>query len=284
MELGKVGIWWSGSWELKSDVALNVAGEIESLGYGAIWSSGGFNQGLSRRFERLLSATKHIAVASGVVNVWRAAPDDLAAAAAALNERYPGRFLLGIGASHAALIENYARPYSRVVEYLDDLDLPGVGVPKERRILAALGPRMLGLAAARTLGAHPYFVPVEHTARARELLGVGPVLAPEVTVVMEREAGRARELARTFTSGYLTLPNYANNLLTLGFSDQDVSGGGSDRLVDAVVPWGDTETVAARVREHHEAGADHVCVQVVTGTEGFPLAEYRELASALVPT
>ena len=167
-----------------------------------------------------------------------------------------------------------------MVAYLDALDALDVPVPPERRVLAALGPRMLGLAAARAAGAHPYFVPVEHTARARGILGRGPLLAPEVAVVLETDATRARELARAYAATYLHLPNYTNNLRTLGFGDDDIGGGGSDRLIDAVIPWGDVATIARRVREHHDAGADHVCVQVVAGREAFPLDRYRELARA----
>ena len=183
------------------------------------------------------------------------------------------------------MAENYARPYSHMVRYLDDLDALGAGasaVAKDRRVLAALGPRMLELAAQRAAGAHPYFVPVEHTARARQVLGKGPILAPEVTVVLERDPATARSLARAFTEGYLTLPNYTNNLRTLGFDEDDLTGGGSDRLVDAVVYWGDTATIAARVAEHFAAGADHVCVQVLSSRPSFPLTEYRELAPALL--
>jgi probable F420-dependent oxidoreductase len=169
-----------------------------------------------------------------------------------------------------------------MVEYLDALDTMGPVVAKDRRVLAALRPRMLELARERAAGAHPYFVPVEHTARARQTLGEGPLLAPEVTVVLDRDPARACDLARTFTAGYLTLPNYTNNLRSLGFGDDDLTGGGSDRLVDALVCWGDLDGVAARVGAHYAAGADHVCVQVLSTRESFPLAEYRELAPALL--
>jgi len=282
MDLGRVGVWWSGSWRRADDGSTDVAAELEALGYGALWSSGGFDPGLAERFGRLLSATTRMAVASGIVSIWASAPDEIAPAAAELDAQYPGRFVLGLGASHSAVVENYERPYARMVGYLDMLDAAGPAVAKDRRVLAALGPRMLALARDRAAGAHPYFVPVEHTARAREILGEGPVLAPEVTVVLERDPTMARGLARTFTAGYLTLPNYANNLRTLGYSEDDVAGGGSDRLVDAVVAWGNIDAVAARVREHHEAGADHVCVQVLPGLEAFPITAYRELASALL--
>jgi probable F420-dependent oxidoreductase len=284
MSLGPVGIWWSGAWRLDSDASVDVAAEMEDLGYSALWSSGGFSPGLSTRFERLLSATRHVTVASGIVSVWTAPPDEVSARVAELDATYPGRFLLGLGASHAPVVEGYERPYSHVVDYLDKLDAAGVVAP-DRRILAALGPRMLELARTRAAGVHPYFVPVEHTARARQTLGDGPLLAPEVTVVLESDPSTARDLARTFTTGYLALPNYANNLRTLGFDEDDLAGGGSDRLVDAVVSWGDVDAIAARVRAHHQAGADHVCVQVVSsGRDSFPLAEYRALAPALLAT
>jgi probable F420-dependent oxidoreductase len=283
MELGKVGIWWSGPWRVPDDAAIDVAVEVEGLGYGALWSSGGFDPGFPPLFERLLALTTDLAVASGILSVWATAPDEAAAACESLAQRYPGRFLLGIGASHAAIVGDYSRPFSHVSAYLDALDGNGAAVAKDRRVLAALGPRMLELARDRAAGAHPYFVPVEHTARARQVLGQGPLLAPEVTVVLERDATRARALARRFAAVYLSLPNYTNNLRTLGFTEDDLSGGGSDRLVDAVVAWGTTEAIVARVREHHDAGADHVCVQVVPAPEGsFPLAEYRELAPGLL--
>jgi probable F420-dependent oxidoreductase len=282
MDLGTVGVWWSGSWAVKGDASVDVAAELESLGYTALWSSGGFDAGLSPHFERLLAATTSVAVASGIVSIWRAAPQDVSHAVEDLDARYPGRFVLGVGASHAPLAEDYSRPYAHMVEYLDALDGAGPAAGADRRVLAALGPRMLKLAATRAAGAHPYFVPVEHTARAREVMGAGPLLAPEVTVVLERDPTEARARARTFTTGYLTLPNYTNNLRALGFGDDDLHGGGSDRLVDAIVAWGDVETIAARVREHHQAGADHVCVQVVSdGHASFPITQYRELAPAL---
>jgi len=282
MDLGRAGVWWSATWRRADDGSTDVASALEDLGYRALWSSGGFERGLAGRFERLLSATNRMSVASGIVSIWATSPDEVATAVADLDARYPGRFVLGLGASHAPIVENYARPYSHMVTYLDQLDTAGPVVAKDRRVLAALGPRMLALARDRAAGAHPYFVPVEHTARARAILGEGPVLAPEVTVVLERDPATARALARTFTAGYLSLPNYANNLRSLGFTDGDLTGGGSDRLVDAVVAWGDVDAVAGRVEEHRAAGADHVCVQVLSTLDAFPLSAYRELAPALV--
>jgi probable F420-dependent oxidoreductase len=274
-------VWWSGSWRA-GDPDLKVAGELESLGYGTLWSSGGFDAGLSTRFGKLLEATERVTVASGIVSVWTAAPADIGPAVADLETRSGGRFLLGLGASHSAIVPDYARPYTQVVDYLDALDALNPPVPPERRILAALGPRMLELAATRAAGAHPYFVPVEHTARARAVLGQGPLLAPEVAVVLETDRAKALELARQYAAIYLPLPNYADNLRRLGYGDADIEGGGSDRLIEAVIPWGDADTIARRVHDHLGAGADHVCVQVVAGYEQFPLAQYRELAPALL--
>jgi probable F420-dependent oxidoreductase len=280
VDLGRIGVWWSGSWQAAADPSLDIARELEALGYGAIWSTGGFKPGLSSRFERLLASTKHMIIASGIVNIWLTPTEEITTAVADLDVQYPGRFLLGLGASHAAVVEHYHRPFSRMVEYLDAMDAVEPSVLTERRVLAALGPRMLRLAAERSAGAHPYFVPVEHTARARQFLGSHPLLAPEVTVILERNPTKARDLARTFTAGYLTLPNYRNNLRSLGFGDDDLAAGGSDRLVDAVVAWGDVETVVSRIHQHHDAGADHVCVQIVSPTEGFPIDEYRVVADS----
>jgi probable F420-dependent oxidoreductase len=282
MDLGRVGVWWSGTWRVADGASVEAAAELEDLGYTALWSSGGFQPGLSPHFGRLLSATTRIMVLSGIVSIWSTTPDEIAPAVADLDLRHPGRFVLGLGASHAPIVENYTRPYSHMVEYLDALDADGPSVANDRRLLAALGPRMLRLAAERAAGAHPYFVPVEHTSRARDLLGADALLAPEVTVLLERDASAARQAAQAFTSGYLSLPNYANNLRSLGFGDDDLAGAGSDRLIDAVVAWGDPERIADRIRLHFEAGADHVCVQVLTPLESFPLGAYRELAPALV--
>jgi probable F420-dependent oxidoreductase len=284
MDLGRVGIWWSGAWQAAEDSSVDVAAELEELGYTALWSSGGFQPGLSPHFERLLASSTGIMVCSGIVSTWSTPPDEIGRAVTDLEVRHPGRFVLGIGASHAAIVENYSRPYSHMVAYLDALDAldaAGPAAASGRRVLAALGPRMLSLAADRAAGAHPYFVPVEHTARAREVLGPDALLAPEVTVLLEKDASTARRVARAFTAGYLSLPNYANNLRSLGFGDEDLAHGGSDRLVDAVVAWGDTDDIANRIRQHLEAGADHVCVQVLAPPGSFPLQTYRELAPAL---
>lgn len=289
MELGRVGIWAGGPWRDAARLAeaRDAAAEVEALGYSALWRSGGFVPGVDEAFGRLLSATSRMVVASGILTVWHATPAQAAAAFIEFEREQPGRFLLGLGASHAHLVErlgeSYVRPYSRVTSFLDDLDAIEPGVPRERRVLAALGPRMLALARDRAAGAHPYFVPVEHTARARQILGPGPLLAPEQAVVLETDPARARAIARRHTHVYLRAPNYVRNLRSLGFGEDDLAGDGSDRLVDAVVAWGDAEEVAARVGAHFEAGADHVCVQVLAeDADAFPLPGYRELAPALI--
>lgn len=282
MDLGRIGIWWSGAWRVGEDTPVDVAAELEELGYTALWSSGGFQPGLSPHFERLLASSTRMMVCSGIVSIWSTPPDEIARAVADLDLRHPGRFVLGLGASHAAIVEDYSRPYSHMVAYLDALDVAGPAVASGRRVLAALGPRMLSLAADRAAGAHPYFVPVAHISRAREVLGTDALLAPEVSVVLEKDASTARQIARAFTAGYLSLPNYANNLRSLGFEDDDLVGGGSDRLVDAVVAWGGTDDVADRIRQYLEAGAHHVCIQVLAPLESFPLQAYRELAPALI--
>ena len=256
-----------------------MAPELESLGYGALWSSGRFDPGLSPHFEKLLASTDHVPVASGIVSIWAGAPEDIGPAVAALEERFPGRFLLGIGASHGVAVGRLLPPL-----------LEDGGVPRRPRRAADAGARRNGGSWPPSGPACsswprpdppapiPYFVPVEHTARARDILGPGPLLAPEVAVVLETDPVRARELARGYASTYLGLPNYTQNLRTFGFGDEDIDGGGSDRLIDAVIPWGDAETIAAAVPAHHDAGADHVCLQVVGDRQAFPLQAYRELA------
>jgi probable F420-dependent oxidoreductase len=281
VDFGRFGVWWSGSWRFADEPALDVASELESLGYGALWSSGGYQPGLSPHFGQLLASTSHIPVASGIASIWTARPDEVGPAVGELEDRFPGRFLLGIGASHAPLVEGYARPYSHTVDYLNALDALDRPVPAARRVLAALGPRMLELAAARSAGAHPYFVPVEHTAFARRVLGTGPLLAPEVAVVLDPDPESGRALARVYASIYLGLPNYAENLRRFGFDDDDIGGGGSDRLIDAVIPHGDASFLAARIGEHLHAGADHVSVQVVAARDDFPMDGYRQLAASL---
>jgi probable F420-dependent oxidoreductase len=230
----------------------------------------------------VLDATSRVPVATGIVNVWMHEPSESAAAHARLTSAHPGRFLLGIGISHAALVEQYRRPLATMGDYLDGLDAADPPVPVDERAIAALGPRMLALAAERTAGTHPYLVTPEHSRIAREAVGPGKLVAPEQTVVVETDPARAREHGRGFLAGYLAMPNYTNNLRRLGFGDEDFADGGSDRLVDAVIAWGEPEAIAARVEEHRAAGADHVCIQVAGVPRGeLPLAQWRALAPTL---
>ena len=214
-------------------------------------------------------------------------PAEVAARRASWSDEWQGRFTLGLGVSHAVLIDmgnpgRYAKPYSKMVEYLDGLDAATPPFPVEARVLAALRPRMLGLARDRAAGAHPYFVPPEHVARAREALGPDGLIAAELAVVLDRDPSSARATARRHTATYVNLPNYTNNLRDFGFGDDDFADAGSDRLVDAIVAWGDEDAVAGRVKAMRDAGADHVCIQVIRPDEEMPRADWRELAPALV--
>ncbi|HEX6329790.1 MAG TPA: TIGR03620 family F420-dependent LLM class oxidoreductase [Actinomycetota bacterium] len=290
--LGRVGVW---SFALEAQSAAeerDAAAEIESMGYRAIW----FPEAVESRevFSHaawLLSSTERIVIASGIANLWARDPTATANGWRMLTDAFPGRFVLGLGVSHASSVRrrgaSYVRPLSAMRDYLDAMDRVSSSAPEPeedpRLVLAALGPRMLELAAERALGAHPYFVPVEHTAFARQRLGAGPVLAVEQTVVLESDPTEARAVARQFAVGYLQSPNYAANLKRMGWTDADVGGQGSDAVIDAVVAWGDVDRIASRVRQHLDAGADHVCVQVVTDDDGdVALPQLRELATALL--
>jgi probable F420-dependent oxidoreductase len=287
MDLGRVGIW---SRELRYNpdrgARAAAAAELEDLGYSAIFipDAGGDVLGAA---AQLLAATRRIPVATGVLNIWMHDPAEAASGRANLVERFGPRFLLGLGSSHAPLVEAatrvpYTRPFSRMQQYLDALDTADAPVPAADRMLAALGPRMLSLARARAGAAHPYLVPPEHTAMARRTLGPGVVLAPEQAVLLDADPRRSRERARAFVSDYLALPNYVRNLRRLGFAEDDFRGGGSDRLVDALVARGDEEAIAARVRAHHDAGGDHVCIYVFGGAdEMLQLDAWRRLAPVL---
>ncbi|MSV42228.1 MAG: TIGR03620 family F420-dependent LLM class oxidoreductase [Actinobacteria bacterium] len=287
--IGPIGIWASGMWcdGARAAEAADVASELDDLGFAALWVSAGFGDGIPAAFAGLLDATRRMSIATGILSIWHSTPVQSAEGFAALEKAHPGRFLLGLGASHAVVVDsperNYERPFSRMVGYLDDLAVVQPAVPPSGMVLAALGPRMLALAADRTAGAHPYFVPVEHTEQARSVLGVGPMLAPELAVVVEVDPEKARAAAREHMSVYLGLPNYTNNLRRFGYGDDDLGGGGSDRLVDAIVAWGDLDQIASRVRAHRDAGADHVSLQVLTADpQQFPREQYRALAEALI--
>jgi len=292
IELGRVGLWAYQLDLVPAARARELAAEIEEIGYPTLWIPEMVGREPFVSSSLLLSATERLVMATGIASIY--ARDALCANSAwhTLTEAFPDRFLLGLGVSHQMMVEglrghDYSKPYSAMSAFLDGMDnglytaSPSPVPPT--RVLAALGPRMLRLAAERAAGAHPYFVPPEHTAFARETMGPGPLLCPEQAVVLETDPTWAREIARGHMAMYLQLPNYTNNLLRLGFTADDVADGGSDRLVDAIVAWGDEETVAARVRAHHDAGADHVCVQVVPaeGTAA-PVAEWRRLAPVLL--
>ena len=272
-KLGKIGVW------IRPQPSPELARGLDDLGFGAIWI-GGSPGGALEGVERTLAATRRLTVATGIVNIWKDEPGTIAASYHRLSDAYPGRFLLGIGAGHPEAASQYARPYEALIRYLDALD--AAGVPSSQRALAALGPRVLRLAAERTAAAHPYLVTPEHTRRARAVLGTDVLLAPEQHVVLDADPTRARELARNAVSHYLGLRNYTANWRRLGFTDQDIAGRGSDRLVDGLVAMGDAQQVAARIEAHLSAGADHVCIQLITPEGASPLPGLTELAKLLI--
>ena len=246
----------------------DAATQLEELGYGALWFPGGHGDDSMDCARIVLDATSRVTVATGITNIWTEPADEVAAKHAQLAERYDHRFLLGVGISHRAPMDRikegmYDKPYSAMVAYLDELDAAPEPPPADERVIAALGPRMLRLSAERATGTHPYLSIPDHTRDAREAVGPGKHVAPEQGIVLETDPVRARELARGFVERYLTLPNYFRQWLRYGFTEDDLRDGGSDRLVDALIAWGDEETIAARVQEHLDAGADHVCVQFI---------------------
>jgi probable F420-dependent oxidoreductase len=269
--LGRIGIW-----RRHQEGAEGVA-ELEELGFGTLWLGVSPAPGDARPF---LEGTRTLTIATGILNVWRHEPADVAAEHARLNDEFGGRFLLGIGIGHPEATSEYRRPVATMRSFFDGLDAAERPVPRDQRVAAALGPKMLDVAAERSLGAHPYLTPVEHTRFARERVGTSVLVAPELTVVLEPDAETGRELARDFAGPYLGRSNYATNLLRHGFTEDDLAGGGSDRLIDAIVPHGSPEQVAEAVQAHLDAGADHVCLQPV-GHGGVPLDDYRALARVL---
>jgi probable F420-dependent oxidoreductase len=292
MDVGRVGIW-TGTLDVQPAArAREAAAEVEELGYGALWIPEAVGREVTTHAAMLLSATSRLVVATGVANVFMRQPTAAAAAQRLLADDSGGRFLLGLGVSHAPMVEGmlgqtWDKPVSRMSAYLDAMDhafsispAPAEAPP---RVLAALGPRMLALAADRAWGAHTYFVPVEHTPEAREHVGEGPMLLVEQAAVLSTDPDTARAAARKHMAIYLTLPNYVNNLRRLGWDDDDLAAGGSDKLVDAIVAWGDEAAIAARVADHHAAGADHVCVQVIDDDmTALPLPAWQTLAPALL--
>ena len=277
MELGRIGIW-SSYRSFGLERASEAAKLAEQLGYAAWWL------GASPHVPDIrpaLEATSALVAATGILNVWINDPADTAAADASLRAEFPGRFMLGIGIGHPEATSDYRRPLSTIRAFLDGLDASLSRPPVEERCLAALGPKMLDLAAERTAGAHTYFVPVEHTRFARERLGPGKLLAPELACVVDTDPVRAKAAARDYAKVYLGLRNYTQNLLRFGFGEADIANGGSDTLIDAIIPQGSAEQIAEAVRAHLEAGADHVCVQPL-GEEGIPRESWTALSKVLV--
>lgn len=280
--LKRVGVWSVGL--RNEDPAAreeieSAAAELEQLGYGAAWlgSSPHPDHALP-----VLEATSNLVVATGIFRIWDQDAASIAARHAAITAAHPGRFLLGLGASHSALVKEYAKPYSAMVAYLDGLDSAATPVPKQERVLAALGPRMLELSRDRALGAHPYLVTPEYTAKARAVLGDGPLLAPEIKVVWGLDRTAALERARKHLAIYLAMPNYTSNLLRSGFTEEDIADGGSERLIEASFVLGGDNALRDRVGAFFDAGADHAVIQVVTGGRmDLPRKEWREIAAVL---
>jgi len=262
------------------------AAELDELGFDALWIPDVGGDVLAS-VETLLDVTSRAVIATGVLNIWMHEPAEVAAHVAGWDAVWRSRFLLGLGVSHQVLIDHndpgrYAKPYTRMFEYLDGLDAAPQPVPDDARVLAALGPRMLELARDRAAGAFPYFVPPEHVLAARSALNPTSLLAVELAVVLDADPASARATARNHTGIYVTLPNYTNNLRRFGYEDDDFAGAGSDRLVDAIVAWGDLDAIKARVQLMRDAGADHVCVQLIPSDDSTLRADWRELASALI--
>lgn len=292
MQLGRVGLWTFQLDLQPAAAAREAAAELEELGYPTVWLPEAVGREPFVNSAMLLGATQRMVVATGIASVWARDAMTMAAGQLSLCEAFEGRFLLGLGVSHQPMVDHvrghvYEKPLAKMRGYLEAMDAAIYLAPRPndepRRVLAALGPKMLELAASKALGAHPYFVPVEHTEVARQALGDGPMLCPEQAVVLSTDPDEARSAARKHMATYLTLPNYTNNLRRLGWGDDDLADGGSDELVDAIVAWGDEEAIAARVRAHLDAGADHVCVQVLgrNATE-LPMQQWRALAEPLL--
>jgi probable F420-dependent oxidoreductase len=268
MNLGEIGIW-----RLRQH-GIHGIDELEQLGYGTLWLG---SSPATHDARPYLENTSTMTIATGILNVWQHEPHDVAEGQKQLTRDFPGRFLLGIGIGHPEATSDYTRPLATMREFFDGL----VGVPKEQRIAAALGPKMLDLAKERSLGAHTYFVPPAHTKFARDRLGADAVIATEVAVVVETDEITARGIAREYATGYLARRNYANNVKRLGYPDGELEKGGSDRLIDELIPHGSAAEIAETVRAHLDAGASHVCLQPL-GHGAHPADDYKALAKALI--
>jgi probable F420-dependent oxidoreductase len=290
--LGKVGVWSFALQRMPAADAGAAVRAFEDAGYPSVWfpESVGSKEVFAHSALLLGASTKAV-IAPGIASIYARDPMAMAGGAKALAEAYPGRYVLGIGVSHAPSVQtrggSYGKPIETMTAYLDAMDAasyagpePGEPVPL---VLAALGPKMLELAASRADGAHPYFVPVEHTPIARAAIGNECCLAVEMTAVLSTDPATARRIGRGFARHYLALPNYANNLRRLGWADEDIASDGSDKMIDAVVAWGDVDAIVARAKAHLDAGADHVCVQLRADSSADPVVEgFRELASGLL--
>jgi probable F420-dependent oxidoreductase len=292
IQVGPIGIWTRQLEDLPAAKAQETACKLEEFGYGALWFGEATGREALTNAGLLLAGTKRIVIATGIANIYARDAVAMAAGQKTLAEAYPNRFLLGLGVSHVPLVEQfrghrYEKPVAMMRTYLDAMDqAPYRSVPPPAnplRVLAALGPKMLQLSAKRANGAHPYNVNPEHTALAREILGPDPYLCPEQAIILETDPDKAREIGRAFLGIYLTLPNYTNNFLRLGFDESDFKNGGSNRLIDAIIAWGDLSSIRNRIHAHQAAGADHVCIQVLTADpKVLPLREWSELGPALL--
>jgi probable F420-dependent oxidoreductase len=290
-QLAPVGVWTGALDAVPSGQARELAAELEQLGYGAVWLPEVAGRDVMLHLGLLLSATQRLVGATGIASIWARDAVTMTGGVKGLTEAFPERVLLGLGVSHHTLVEGlrgheYGPPLPAMRTYLDAMDAAPYTAFRPttpvRRVLAALGPKMLALAAEKTDGAHSYLVPPEHTEQARKELGAGPLLCAEQAVLLESDPARARQIGRAHTAIYVRLPNYQNNLRRLGFTDPDFADGGSDRLVDAIVAWGDEQAVVDRVRAHFDGGADHVCIQALTaGPRDVPTEQWRALAPAL---
>src|ERR1700730_1092057 len=289
--LGRVGLWTAHLDQVPWSRGREIVQEVEALGYCALWFPEAVGRDALVASTLTLSASQRLVAATGIVSIYGRDAFTMNSAWRTISDAYPDRFILGLGSSPGPMVEGlrgvtYGPPIAAMTHYLDQMDgAPyfAVNPTQPRRVLAALGPKMLALAAERTDGAHPYNVPPEHTARAREILGPEKLLAPEQAVLLETDSAEARRIGRSHVAIYRDLPNYMNNLRRFGITDDDIADGGSDRLVDTLVAWGDVDAIRARVQAHLDAGADHVAVQVLTPERGtVPLNEWRELAPALL--
>jgi probable F420-dependent oxidoreductase len=285
MQLGSIGIW---SIELRMadphEIAA-TASELDELGWGTLWIPGLGGGDILGDSQRLLRATRTAKVAVGVASIWRHRASEMAAGHAKLQNAYGDRHLLGLGVSDTATARGAGhdyRPLSDMASYFDELDKAPTPLPPAERVMAALGPRMIELAGRRAAGIHPFMVTPEFTSVARMQLGEGPLIAPYQAVVLESNPDKARTAARKFLGSFLLMGHYARSLRRQGFNEQDLASGGRDRLIDSVVAWGDVDTIGARIRAHHQAGADHVCLNVIGAGPGMPLTQWRELAPLTV--